>query len=85
MDAEAFRCLDFDLRACNSPAEKTKLILSRIQGLEDLGDLLVSDSGAMDTADKQHLTASLPAEARQILSEMYGYDFIENNNGDGDL
>lgn len=85
MDAEAFRCLDFDLRACNSPAEKTKLILSRIQGLEDIGDLLVSDSGALDTADKQLLTASLPIEARHILSEMYGEDLIENNNGDGDL
>lgn len=85
MDAEAFRCLDFDLRACSTPDEKTKLILSRIQGLEDLGDLLISDTGVLDMADKQHLTASLPIEARQILSELYGDELTENNNGDGDL
>lgn len=85
MDADSFRCLDFDLRTCEAPAEKTALILSRVCGLEDICDLLTSDTGALDPAEKQHLWASLPSEARQVLKQMHGDDLIDHNDGDGYL
>ena len=72
MTADAFRCLDFDLRACTDAAEKTALILSRVTGLEDIADLLTADTAALDGREKAHLYASLPAEARQVLEEMIG-------------
>lgn len=70
MDAESFRCLDFDLRRCTTPDEKTALILSRICGLEDICDLLTADTGALDVADKRHLWQALPPEAQRILGVM---------------
>ena len=70
MDAESFRCLDFDLRRCTIPDEKTALILSRICGLEDICDLLTADTGALDVADKRHLWQALPPEAQRILGVM---------------
>lgn len=74
MTGEAFRCLDFDLRACASAEEKTDLILSRVQGLEDICDLLASDTGVLDKDEKAHLMASLPTEAREYLYGMIPLD-----------
>ncbi len=74
MTADTFRCLDYDLRTCTSAAEKTNLILSRVQGLEDICDLLIADTGALDADEKAYLTASLPTAARQYLVMMMGND-----------
>lgn len=73
MDAEAFRCLDYDLRTCTSADEKTEMILARVRGLEDICDLLSSDTDALDAAERDHLMAALPIPARQILSGMMGH------------
>ena len=70
MTGDDFRCLDYDLRSCASAEEKTALILSRVQGLEDICDLLSADTGTLDADEKAHLTASLPTEARLILRGM---------------
>ena len=72
MDAASFRCLDFDLCRCTATEEKTSMILSRVRGLEDICDLLSSDTGALDAADKRHLLTALPKEARDVLRAMCG-------------
>ena len=72
MDAQSFRCLDFDLRSCSDSEEKTAMILARVRGLEDICDLLTSDTGALDETEKQHLWASLPNEAKEVLRTMCG-------------
>ena len=72
MDASSFRALDYDLRTCTTAEEKTAMILSRVRGLEDICDLVSSDTGALDAEEKKHLLASLPMEARQVLTAMMG-------------
>jgi len=72
MDAGAFRCLDYDLRSCTECTQKTKLILSRVQGLEDICDLLSADTGALDAEDRAHLLSALPEDAKRYLTEMMG-------------
>ncbi len=76
MDADAFRCLDYDLRACMTVQEKTERILSRVRGLEDICDLLNADTGVLDDAEREHLLAALPEQAREILSVMTGNEMI---------
>ena len=77
LGASAFRQLDYDLRNCTTKEEQTNLILSRVQGLEDICDLLTADTGTLDAAAKAHLLSVLPMEARLYLSEMVGEDLTE--------
>ena len=74
MQADRFRQLDFDLRSCETAEEKTEMILSRVQGLEDICDLLTADTGVLDAEAREQLLSALPSGVRLYLSEMVGED-----------